>query len=413
MGNKRIEKIRDFINMINGISETNFFYMTEECKNEEFIPDPICPDIIKCHLIGFFQREIIRDIECGEGTHFVIDFGIHLLVYHMPEYEGYIVMGPLRYKRPTSKEVEDYVTRYHLTKNYNYILNTWLKCITNEHANAHPIQFVFRHIYNMTEKSSTKELHRINMNIISKEKIKDITLDTSNLRSVDKKYEHEQELRSLVAQGKRREAGMLLEIKDKTRYFRHSMMNSMLRLLSYNILYKQALTEAGIPSVLIEHVYASYIRDFATNTDSLEKDESMWSARMLDDYCRLSREYTINEGSRQVRKVMNYVMLNYTKKITVNSIAEYLGLTPNYLSAIFKNEKGISLTRYIHQVRINRSLTLLANTDLPITEVAEKVGIEDYNYFSRVFKQRMNMSPTNYRKDYHTLAKKMYYEKQK
>lgn len=394
---RRILAVSDFLKLSNQMSDISFFYLTEDRENQGYIPEPTCPLIIRRRIEAFLGGAALNQIECGAAVHYIIDFGIHFLVFHLPCHEGYAVMGPLRYRRPLKEEIAGYVSKYKLDKNYHYILSSFLNSITKEHASAEPFRYIIRHIYKI-DMEGNGELKRIIMEEMPKENLSVDPPVMHDMRSIDEKYEREQELRELVAQGKRREAGMVLEQKDKTRYFRHASLNSMLRLLSSNILYKQALAQNGIPPAYIEQVYTSYIRKIAGNIDEIQKNESLYSGKMLDDYCKLARDYATQNVSRTVRKIMNYILLNYTEKITVNSIALYLDMTPNYVSSVFKREMGISLIHYLNKVRINSSLILLENTDMPVSEIAQKVGIEDYNYFSRIFKKKMNQSPAGYRK---------------
>jgi len=64
---------------------------------------------------------------------------------------------------------------------------------------------------------------------------------------------------------------------------------------------------------------------------------------------------------------------------------------------LFKKEVGISLIDYLNRMRIDMSLSYLEMTDLPISEIAEKIGFQDANYFSPMFKKYMQFRPSDYR----------------
>lgn len=78
-------------------------------------------------------------------------------------------------------------------------------------------------------------------------------------------------------------------------------------------------------------------------------------------------------------------------------MAEKLSVNASYLSGQFKRETGETLTNYVNRKRIQKSLFFLATTNLPIQEVAARVGIYDENYFSRIFKKFQLMTPREYR----------------
>ena len=65
-----------------------------------------------------------------------------------------------------------------------------------------------------------------------------------------------------------------------------------------------------------------------------------------------------------------------------------LNVNPNYLSTIFKKELDVTLTEFINQQRIHIAVKLLNTTDLQIQDVAWNVGMNDVNYFTKLFKRR-------------------------
>ncbi|MFJ7733532.1 helix-turn-helix domain-containing protein [Lysinibacillus sp. NPDC097231] len=79
-------------------------------------------------------------------------------------------------------------------------------------------------------------------------------------------------------------------------------------------------------------------------------------------------------------------------------VAHKLGISPNYLSAIFSKKQGLPFKRYLQQVRIHNATKMLLDTDFAISEVAQLNGFEDPNYFIKIFKQQIGITPNRYRK---------------
>lgn len=79
-------------------------------------------------------------------------------------------------------------------------------------------------------------------------------------------------------------------------------------------------------------------------------------------------------------------------------VAHKLGISPNYLSTIFSKKQGLPLKRYLQQVRIHNATKMLVETDFAISEVAYLNGFEDSNYFIKIFKQHIGITPNRYRK---------------
>lgn len=97
-------------------------------------------------------------------------------------------------------------------------------------------------------------------------------------------------------------------------------------------------------------------------------------------------------------QILNYIHHAYRKKITVKQVAEFCNCSESYLNHLFKKMNGMCISNYVNAYRIKKAQELLAETEYAIKEIAYTVGFEEYSYFSRVFKQILGMTPTEYRK---------------
>lgn len=98
-----------------------------------------------------------------------------------------------------------------------------------------------------------------------------------------------------------------------------------------------------------------------------------------------------------IAKTKMYIRDNLQNRITLNDLAEKAGYSPNYLDALFKKTTGVSLINYIMQERVDFSKRLIDEGVLSLKEISEAVGIDDYNYFSRIFKKISKQTPSSYR----------------
>ena len=99
-----------------------------------------------------------------------------------------------------------------------------------------------------------------------------------------------------------------------------------------------------------------------------------------------------------VAYTLNYIREHFTQKIRQEDIALQLHISVRYLSKIFKNYMGVTLSNYINIYRINRSIELMQNTSLTLTEIALQVGFKDSQHYSKVFMNVINPTPSHYRK---------------
>lgn len=98
---------------------------------------------------------------------------------------------------------------------------------------------------------------------------------------------------------------------------------------------------------------------------------------------------------RKVEKVISYMTENFTRRITLNELAEHACICPSYLGRIFKRITGRSTVDYLIGIRINRAKSLLKD-GFSVSEASRLVGFSDIYYFSRAFKKHAGISPSKY-----------------
>lgn len=101
--------------------------------------------------------------------------------------------------------------------------------------------------------------------------------------------------------------------------------------------------------------------------------------------------------SLTVLRAKNFIHEYYFKHITLEEIARYLKVTPEYLGTQFKKELGINFSTYLKNYRIQKAKELLITTDLKFYEISKKVGYNDIKYFSRIFKEVTGKTSADFR----------------
>jgi AraC-like DNA-binding protein len=95
-----------------------------------------------------------------------------------------------------------------------------------------------------------------------------------------------------------------------------------------------------------------------------------------------------------------YVRMNYDRLITTSKVAEALGYNADYLGRIYRQVYGCTLTEAIHRRRISVACDYLLDSNLTIEQIAQKCGFTDPDYFRRIFRRYMQISPGDYRSEY-------------
>ena len=101
--------------------------------------------------------------------------------------------------------------------------------------------------------------------------------------------------------------------------------------------------------------------------------------------------------SAMIKNICDYMDAHFSEQISVESVGEAFNRTPNYISSKFKREVGKSFTDYLIELRIQKAVSMLKYSDIPISEIAEKVGFSSYAYFSRTFRKHTGKNAGVYR----------------
>lgn len=121
-----------------------------------------------------------------------------------------------------------------------------------------------------------------------------------------------------------------------------------------------------------------------------------WSSNYAADP---SEEEINTQSNRIVEKTKAFIEENYGQKgLTIHEVAKKNHVSPNYLSYLFKKNTGYNLWEYVIKLRMEESRALILNTDMRRYEIAEKVGYESPEHFSKIFKKYYGMSPSDMKK---------------
>lgn len=119
---------------------------------------------------------------------------------------------------------------------------------------------------------------------------------------------------------------------------------------------------------------------------------------MLTTAMRIRDRINNYQGGKMLKKALDYLDANYDRDtLSLNLVAENIGVSANYLSAIFSQNMQKTFVEYLTEKRIEKARKLLWQTDKTSSEIAREVGYKDAHYFSFVFKKLQGCSPREYR----------------
>lgn len=136
--------------------------------------------------------------------------------------------------------------------------------------------------------------------------------------------------------------------------------------------------------------------------------EKIFKASTIDELAQFMKQFlykllALTQNLRKsgknvvIDKTKEFILENFRHNITLEMIASEVFLSPVYLSFLFKQVESINITDYITSVRIDHAKDLLRKTNGKTYEIANLVGYQDDKYFSRIFKKRVGITPSEYR----------------
>lgn len=135
-----------------------------------------------------------------------------------------------------------------------------------------------------------------------------------------------------------------------------------------------------------------YVRDMRIN------QELSRLLTLLMSYSWHPENKVISKKRMELSRVREYLDEHFREKIVLEELARNFYVDKYYLTKIFKEAYGVTITAYILSMRITRAKSLLRFTDMTIEEVGAAAGMSDANYFARSFKKTEGMTPREYRR---------------
>lgn len=129
--------------------------------------------------------------------------------------------------------------------------------------------------------------------------------------------------------------------------------------------------------------------------DSLQEIQA-FTERILG--CVQEREEALSGYGRVIRGVLDYIAAHYGEEnLSTAQIAESFHFSPAYMNVLFKQEMKVTLKQYLSNYRLERAKKLLEQGYMKVTEIAERCGYANANYFAKVFRDSTGMTPVEYR----------------
>lgn len=117
---------------------------------------------------------------------------------------------------------------------------------------------------------------------------------------------------------------------------------------------------------------------------------------------RVAKEQRIDTDVPQVhyvKEAMEYIHQHYDQDLSLDEIANHVGISKYHFSRVFKDVTSLTINQYINNLRCKQARQLLLTTELPVSQIAEQTGFRSVSYFTKAYKRLFSQTPTESRKE--------------
>lgn len=188
--------------------------------------------------------------------------------------------------------------------------------------------------------------------------------------------------------------GMEQRVADPVRNIKNYM-------IILNTILRKAAEYGAVHPLYLDRISSSYAKKIE-GIQSIDAGFTM-QKEMIHKYCLLVKNHSLKKYSLPVQKVITYIDFDLTADLGLKAIAKYFNINASYLSNLFKRETEQTLTDYVSQKRVQHAIYLLNSTNMQIQNISHYCGVEDVNYFVKIFKKYIGKTPREYRNCIHSI----------
>lgn len=222
-----------------------------------------------------------------------------------------------------------------------------------------------------------------------------------DLSTLERNYENENLLMEAISRGKLHQVTAVASTvfnNGAEQRLNDSLRDRKNNLVILKTLLRKAAEYGGVHPLHIHRLsshFSGQIENARTIKESLTLQEEM-----IRSFCLLVKEHSLSQYSFYVGQTITLVQYDLTADLSLKTTAAQLNVNPSYLSNLFHKECGCTLTEFVNRQRIDRAVLLLSNSKKAVQDIAAECGIQDVNYFIKLFKRQTGLTPNQYRRNY-------------
>lgn len=221
-----------------------------------------------------------------------------------------------------------------------------------------------------------------------------------NMRQMESRYAYENELMEAVTMGQSHKADIFFPDSKQDMFEKRlsdNLRNTKNYLIIMNTLCRKAAEKGGVHPFYLNNLSSEYANKIENMHNT--KDTHKFMRTMFKGYSKLVKNHNTRNYSKIVQNAIVYIESNLDSDLGLSQLAKLNNVNSSYLSTLFKTETQMTITEFIAKKRIELAKHLLEDSHIQIQTVAQKCGIFDLQYFSKVFKKYTGMTPRQYREE--------------
>ncbi|MBQ9511549.1 MAG: helix-turn-helix transcriptional regulator [Clostridia bacterium] len=392
-------KIKNLLALINNLLSCDVYLVSDAEKDLVSVEEKINPSSLLEEFTADYLSRFILSMKDNTFYELINTLGERLFMFRL--YSNTVIIGPYLKRTIDENEIAHRMFKNNIPSQYfNILKSQYFSCAILD-------SFNIRNVVG----SCLAAFY--NNDMMSFDFVKTNHFETPSLVSVpekpdDKLYEHiyrkfevetdllykiehglVDDLKASIDQMKSIDIG-----KGDVEYYSSHPKEAMasLRAMVRVVALRSGLSVVTVDTILSK--YTNLMREAKTISESEKLIESFQieMAKAIQEYLA-----HVPPCSPFMKKVTEYIILNYNRDLSLTMLASEFKIAPSYLSHIFKREINRGVKEFIEEIRISNACRFIESTDMSIAQVGHTVGYLDNNYFTKVFKKRMKMTPGAYR----------------
>lgn len=224
------------------------------------------------------------------------------------------------------------------------------------------------------------------------------TESSLDLSAMERNYANENLLMDAVSKGKLHlvtSAATAVSSNVAERRLPDTLRDRKNYLIILKTLLRKAAEYGGVHPWHIHRLSSYYARQIE-NARTV-KQAMLLQEEMIRSFCLLVKRHSLSKYTSYVGQAITLVQYDLTADLSLKNIAERLNVNSSYLSRLFHQETGCTLTEFVGRQRVEHAMHLLQLSSRTVQDVAAECGIHDVSYFIKLFKKHTGLTPLQFR----------------